>query len=697
MASTDGTGIADSTDSRPSNPLSGDMGPGTTIKDLLPIPSDTLPVSDPANMETSNTLAGDPSLSHALATDDHKEKGLAQQDHTEEVLDLGWNQDKQEVAEPLVGGMDNEELWLLVRRFNKQMYHVKSIPHPIPGGLDLNIADEEEFSPDKLRANLERLYMTVITGVLGAVKHVARLRSWRETRRTSYFAAAYFTAWLLDLLIPLVSLTLITLIAYPPSRDILFPPAPLALVDSNTGGVQKPRAGVLGSHDSVTGAPENHKGEAVEQEASGFVNGIATVALSSASGKHPADDDEDDSLGDAVPDPTAIALQAADAKSAADGAKPAATHNKAKVPMETAMWTKMRPLMHALADVADTWERFGNALSPTPPFPDNISRLRLAILVVPIFGLSTFVTSYMVVKGTTFGIGFGFFGDPVISRGLELLNRKFPNWQKLLELRNTILKGVPTNAQLTITLLRIGEANNAPLPPPPSATAPPPNKPAQITDQDLRAAGGEYPLNATDHELDAAIQHDPATARQTDGKDIDKSKSSKHGRVGSKLLGFFKGTTKGAIKTAIGTDSAKAKAGSGKAKDRLGVLPRHKHFDGPVEFQARHKGHKGRVYISTKATVPALAFSTNVKSDMEAGQVHPAWTIAMADIAELRKVGGYGWKAKLIVGWALDREIADGLEIVTSKGDIVKITACPLRDELFNRLVAMGGQKWEAW
>lgn len=691
MASTD------TTDSWSNNLVSGDTGPGTTIKDLLPIPSDVRPVTDPAATETSNTLAADPSLSHALATDDHNEKGLAQKEHAEEVLDLGWNERKQEVAEPLVGGMDNEELWLLVRRFNKQMYHVKSIPHPVPGGLDLNIADEEEFSPDKLRANLERLYMTVITGLLGVVNHIARLRSWRETRRTAYFAAAYFSAWLLDLLVPLISLTLITLIAYPPSRHILFPPAPLALVNSRTGGVQKPRAGVLGSHDSATGAPENHKGEAVEQEASGFVNGIATVALSSASGKHPADDDEDGSLGDVVPDPTSIALKAADAKDTAGGGQPGANHDKTKVPMETAMWTKMRPVMHALADVADTWERFGNALTPTPPFPKNTYRFRLALLVIPIFCMSMFVTSYMVVKGTTFGVGFGFFGDPIIARGVKLLNRRFPNWQKLLELRNTILKGVPTNAQLTITLLRIGEANHAPLPPPPRGTSPPPNKPAQITDQDMKAVAGEAPLNATDEELEEAMRHDPTTALETDGDDIDKAKASKHGRKSSKIIGFFKGTTKGAIKTAIGTDTAKAKAGSGKAKDRLGVIPRHKHFDGPVEFQARHKGHKGRVYISTKATVPAVAFSTDVKSNMDEGHVHPAWTIAMADIVELRKVGGYGWKAKLVVGWAMNKEIADGLEMVTTTGETLKITACPLRDELFNRLVAMGGQKWEAW
>jgi hypothetical protein len=47
----------------------------------------------------------------------------------------------------------------------KQMYHVKEIPNPPPGGLDLNIADEEEFSPDKLRSNIERLYMTIVNAL----------------------------------------------------------------------------------------------------------------------------------------------------------------------------------------------------------------------------------------------------------------------------------------------------------------------------------------------------------------------------------------------------------------------------------------------------------------------------------------------------------------------------------------------------
>src|ERR1700710_109863 len=95
-----------------------------------------------------------------------------------------------------------------------------------PGQLDMNVADDEEFSPDKLRSNIERLYMTVIIGLMTAGKHVARLRSWRETRRTTAFCVAYFGAWVFDLLGPLCCISTLALIVYPKVRKLLFPPAP---------------------------------------------------------------------------------------------------------------------------------------------------------------------------------------------------------------------------------------------------------------------------------------------------------------------------------------------------------------------------------------------------------------------------------------------------------------------------------------
>lgn len=152
--------------------------------------------------------------------------------------------------------------------------------------------------------------------------------------------------------------TLIVLVVYPPSRPYLFPPAPLALVDSKTGGVQSPAAGVLGSHDSATGAPEKHKGEAVEQEASSFVSSFAHIALSSATGKHEQSDPGNDPIGNSAPDPTRMAVEGAQAKGSTGGGSSPVHHDKTKVPMEEAMWTKMRPVMHVVGDISDGWERF---------------------------------------------------------------------------------------------------------------------------------------------------------------------------------------------------------------------------------------------------------------------------------------------------------------------------------------------------
>jgi hypothetical protein len=60
-------------------------------------------------------------------------------------------------------------------------------------------------------------------------------------------------------------------------------------------------------------------------------------------------------------------------------------------------------------------------------------------------------------------------------------------------------------------------------------------------------------------------------------------------------------------------------------------------------------------------------------------------------------MGGLGWKSKLVVGWATDRDIADGLVIIDEKGNTWRLTALALRDELFNRLIAIGHQMWESW
>ena len=75
-----------------------------------------------------NPLLGqNTSESHALAAENHELKGAAQEAGKEaHITNLGWQANAKGVA-TLVGGIPNEELWTLVRRFNKVCTTVNSV------------------------------------------------------------------------------------------------------------------------------------------------------------------------------------------------------------------------------------------------------------------------------------------------------------------------------------------------------------------------------------------------------------------------------------------------------------------------------------------------------------------------------------------------------------------------------------------
>lgn len=127
------------------------------------------------------------------------------------------------------------------------------------------------------------------------------------------------------------------------------------------GKLQKPPAGTLGSKDSVTGAPESHRGEAVEQEAFNFVAGIGSIVVSTATGEHPVAEtnEQGDVVGLSGLDRTSIAAQAVDTKANATGLKSSEDKDKSKRPMEAMAWSKARPAMQIVGTVCDLWERFG--------------------------------------------------------------------------------------------------------------------------------------------------------------------------------------------------------------------------------------------------------------------------------------------------------------------------------------------------
>jgi hypothetical protein len=130
------------------------------------------------------------------------------------------------------------------------------------------------------------------------------------------------------------------------------------------------------------------------------------------------------------------------------------------------------------------------------------------------------------------------------------------------------------------------------------------------------------------------------------------------------------------------------------------VLP-----SGPVQFDARYNGKRGAVVIDSSLETPILYFTTDPTAQLgdqrlesrEKGTV--LLTMPVTDIRELRKIGGFGWKGKLAAGWAVgNKEVVDGLEIVgKDQKQHYQLTAMKMRNQLFNRLVAIDGQVWESY
>ncbi|KAK9323652.1 hypothetical protein V1517DRAFT_319980 [Lipomyces orientalis] len=614
----------------------------------------------------------------------------------DEPKDLGWNQPSAKIHSPLIADVPNELLWMLMRRFNMQIYHVKAIDSTPPGGIDLNIADKEEFSsPDKVRTGLQRFYMTVFVGVLGFWHHMARLRSWNERRRTTCFCLVYSVCWLLDILMPTFLMLLILLIVYPPSRAFLFPPEP-AIFGEEASGAEKATnlgsTGDLGSGEHFTGIHEYNRGKAAEKEAQDFVSNLASIAIDAAKKRNYNDSDSNSeieidqeetkitdanrdtkydnkqtkpniSIGAVLTDPATYAAQVVDRAGMAQSERGVASvvDQKTKKPIEEALWIKVRPAMHAVTVIADQWERFSNALSPTPPFPRNKHRLRFAYILGVICLASCYVNSFLFMKFVTLCVGFGFFGGPIIAIAWDWLDRHYPEWKYYMQLRNNILRGVPTNAQLTITSLRLGEFANAPLPPQPIDMEPPKTE-ASVT-------GSESATEGSGDKLDTKWRW---------------------------LSSAFRGFVKVVVKTGLVVNSAAAKIGSSRsAKRRLGIVPSSGQSvcSGPSQFKARHLGNKGYVYISSGSWPPTVGFVD------ESGFKDPRqiFSLPVSDISELRKIGGLGWKTEAVVRWALEKDVRNGLEIHDKAGNMFVVDAIASRDDLFNRLVAIGGQKWEAF
>lgn len=304
-----------------------------------------------------------------------------------------------------------------------------------------------------------------------------------------------------------------------------------------------------------------------------------------------------------------------------------------------------------------------------------------------------------------------------------------------------MLIGVPTNAQLTLTLLRRAEAEKAPIPPPPTSA----DAPTAVSEES--DAESELTFDTTSYGVDTDHESLPSTADEdydhmsngSEGKSS-RADSKPKPKPGRRIAGFLKSTVKAGVGSALGVDYIKASVGSETSKRRIGAvsdppLTTSKELDpaeasktkegtetdskpgpiengeGPTVFSARMHGKKGHVLLITSAISPCISFVFNnntfslgstfgrgsSQTEFDPSKLDPQFTIGLPDIVALRKVGGFGWKGKMVVGWALGREVIDGLEITDRDGKKIVLTAIRGRDELFNRLIAAGGQLWECW
>lgn len=259
----------------------------------------------------------------------------------------------------------------------------------------------------------------------------------------------------------------------------------------------------------------------------------------------------------------------------------------------------------------------------------------------------------------------------------------------------TLLEGTPTNAQLTLTLLRIGEINSSPLPPPPNSGTDDPEWPIPRRKKSLAKL------------LTDGSGLESTESLQTIGPDGLSAPNKPKKKLFSRILKFVRRTIATAIKGHIAFDRALAIAGSAHTKNLITML-QSKPFSskpfGPLKFDAKFMKKRGAAVIDSTKEPPLLYFTTYQSAGLDDLRIESRkkgsvlFQILVTEIQELKKTEGLGWKGKLIVELtAGSKEAADGLVIVgKEEGQSFHLTGMRSRNQLFNRLVAMDAQFWQS-
>ncbi|KAK4686220.1 hypothetical protein P7C73_g3921, partial [Tremellales sp. Uapishka_1] len=618
----------------------------------------------------------------------------------------------------LVSGLEDDRLFAMLRRFDEQITHVlHPATHLPPSEPDLrpstlpNLPSHSEI----LKSNLERCIAAVGPSSVRGAREAQRLMSWspEERVRTGCFCAAYFFCWILGYAVAGVSSFAVAMICFPQCRRFFFPPvqpAPFTPPSATDPTNQKGDESLLGNVDGKT--VHRSKAEQAEEqafEATSLIQAFTTRLLFDGRKKgknagnanmgekvvESSDEEEDDEAKE-----TPQGLDSADVviggekidinRPVSDKKKRKLAEQAAKKKRDEMVGKMIKATELGLGEFADMVERLTNALSPPSPYPDRLARFKMAgAFIVPPMFLLTWVPPWVFARSATFLFGVAMWGQPLLIWAGKEFIRRVPNWEELLDIRNSILSGVPSDAQLTLHVLRVAEALNAPLP-----NAPP----APLEGTPKAAIKDSTPATVTADD-EAEIEE-----AEEQGGMVEVATKAKH-QTKSKVIGAFKGVSRklAGFHGDVSVDGKEKNIGT--KLDKLLFKGFTKDEGTNYSYPARLDSTSGHIILESKndrLLSPQIAF-------VPVAGKEERFVRAIDDIVEIKK--SHVGMARLALGWASGSDVEGlGLEIrfktvqqqqaeatgaESIDGETLEFTRVGRREQLFVRLVSMGRQRWE--
>ncbi|ORX36894.1 hypothetical protein BD324DRAFT_627598 [Kockovaella imperatae] len=628
----------------------------------------------------------------------------------------------------VVAGLEDDRLWAMLRRFDVQITHVlhpaSDLPSSEPDLRPSTLPNLPSHS-EMLKSNLERVIAAIGPSSVRGAREIQRLCDWgpQERVRTASYCATYFIAWAFGYAVMSISVFLVVLVCFPHTRRWLFPPIPpppftppSATDPTNKKGDES----LIGNVDNK--AVHRSKAEQAEEqafEAAAIVQAYTAKLIfdgrkkgkaagnSEVGEKEVYSDSESSDSGseEIVNKPTEEGAQGVESAAVVVGGEQVvpktemSEKEKKKLAQREAkrkrdeMVSKMtKATENALGSIADTMERLTNALSPPGPYPDRYARFKIAAaFLVPPGLILTFVPAWIFGRAVTFMLGAGLWGQPIFKWSADKFVHLVPNWRDylvLLDIRNSILSGVPTDQQLTLHLLRVAEALQTPLPRPP----PPPLKGTP-----KEAIKETTPASMDPEEEAVLLEADKDSGMKPAEKAKVKTKShiiTAFQKAGKKLAGFHGDVSVDGAKKQIGTTIDKYLF-RGLVKDNKTL----------ASYPAKLEGDSGHIIlegVSETLKSPQISFVPLTGSK-------PKFVLPVDDIVEMKK--SHVSMPRIALGWASGADV-EGLGLTLrfkdvqqqiieaqggekAEGKTLHFTRVGRREQLFVRLISMGRQRWE--